>query len=159
VNPLRLQALAVGASLTHVLVDFQVGLFGAGAAMTALQAANILDYAAVYALWAWAIGAAGGNRGAVAALVIFAGIWSAFAQGIVGLAACPPPCGGTLGLQDAAHLLSLVFGGWAAFATARVSRESAATLSWWPSIFALAFIVAGFVLQAMTFATMPRLVG
>jgi hypothetical protein len=151
VNPLRLQALAVGASLLHVLVDYQVGLFGTGGTITALQAANIADYAAIYAMWSWALGAAGGSRGAVAALVVFAGIFGAFAQGIVGFAACPPPCGGATGLQDAAHLLSLVFGAWAAAGTVRALRESAGALGWWPSIFALALIVAGSALGAMTF--------
>jgi hypothetical protein len=152
VNPLRLQALALGASLTHVLVDFQVGLYGTGDGISALQAANILDYAAIYALWGWALGAGSGSRGAVAALVIFAGIWSAFAQGVVGLAACPPPCGGAIGLQDAAHLFSLALGAWAALATARALRESAGAISWWPSLFALALIAAGFALEAMTYS-------
>jgi len=126
VNPLRLQALALGASLAHVLVDFQVGLYGAGAA---------------------------GSRGAVAALVLLAGAWSAFAQGVVGFVACPPPCGGTTGMQDAAHFLSLVFGAWASVGTARAFGEGAGRVSWWPTVFAVALIVAGFVLEGMTFAT------
>jgi hypothetical protein len=152
VNPLRLQALALGASLVHVLVDFAVGLFGTGRAITALQAANILDYAAVYMLWAWALGAASGSRGAVAALVVFAAVWSAFAQGAVGFAACPPPCGGTTGLQDAAHFLSLVLGAWAGFATARAFGEGAGQVSPWPTVFAVTLIAGSFALQGMAFA-------
>jgi len=153
VNPLRLQALALGASLAHVLVDFQVGLYGTGATVNALQAANIVDYDAVYVLWAWALGAAAGSRGAVAALVVLAGAWSAFAQGVVGFVACPPPCGGATGMQDAAHFLSLVLGAWASIGTARAFGEGAGRVSWWPTVFAVALIVTGFVLEGMTFAT------
>jgi hypothetical protein len=158
VNPLRLQALALGVSLAHVLVDSQMALLERNPLIGDLfppsdigLAPNIAAHAAIYALWAWALGAAGGSRGPVAALVIFAGGWAATAQGLVGLASCPPPCGGSPGLRDAAHLLSLVFGSWAAYATARALRESAGAISWWPSIFALALTAAGFVLQSMTF--------
>ena len=79
-NPLRLQALAVGASLAHVLVDSQMALLERDNLIGDLfppsdigLAPIVLAHAAIYALWAWALGAAGGSRGAVAALVIFAG--------------------------------------------------------------------------------------
>lgn len=151
-NPLRVQALALGASLMHVLVDFQVGLFGRGDVIPVLQAANITSYTAIYALWGWALGAAGGSRGPVAALVVLAGVWGALGQGVAGFAACPPPCGGATGLQDAAHLLSAVFGTRAAWLTIRAFTESAGHVSWWPSVFAFALIAAAFALQGMTFA-------
>jgi hypothetical protein len=147
VNPLRLQSLALGASLAHVIVDFQIGLFGSGPAVSAIGAANIVNYAAIYALWGWALGAAAGSRGAVAALVVMAGVWAAFAQGLVGFAVCPPPCGGATGLQDAAHFLSLAFGSWAAVVTLRALREGSGSLGWWPTIFGLALIVASLALQ------------
>jgi hypothetical protein len=152
VNPLRLQSLALGASLAHVIIDFQIGLFGSGPAISAAGAANIVDYAAIYALWGWALGAAAGSRGAVAALVVMAGLWAAFAQGLVGFAVCPPPCGRATGLQDAAHFLSLAFGSWAAVVTLRALRESGGRLGWWPTIFALVLIGASLALQGAAFA-------
>ena len=98
------------------------------------------------------MGRQGWQSKAVAALVVLAGAWSAFAQGVVGFVACPPPCGGATGIQDAAHLLSLVFGVWASFGTARAFGEGAGRVSWWPTVFAIALIVTGFVLEGMTFA-------
>lgn len=155
-NPLRLQALAVAASLSHVILDFGIGLYGTGDALTALQAANMAGYAAVYGMWAWALGAAGGSRPAVVVLFVMALFWSAFAQGVVGFVACPPPCGSATGFQDATHLLSLVFGGWAAYLTWRAAREGGGPRFGWPVVYALALIVASFALQGLTFATYLR---
>jgi hypothetical protein len=152
VNPLRLQSLALAASLMHVIVDFQVGLYGTGTIVSGLQAANIVAYAAMYALWGWALGAAAGSRGAVASLVILAGGWAAMGQGLIGFVACPPPCGGATGIQDAAHFLSLVVGAWAAYATARVFGESPGPIGWWPSVIAVALIAGGFALEGLVFA-------
>ncbi len=151
-NPLRLQAIALAASLSHVLVDFAIGLYGSGSSMSALQAANIAAYAAVYGLWGWALGAATSLRSAVAVLVVMAGLWSAFAQGVVGFAACPPPCGGATGFQDGTHLISLVFGAWAAWATWGALREGAGPIARWPVAYAVALIALSLGLQGMTFA-------
>jgi hypothetical protein len=102
-------------------------------------------------LWAWALGAAGGSRGAGGALVVLAAVWSALAQGAVGLVACPPPCGGATRLQDAAQFLSFVLGAWVASATARSFGEGAGRISPWPTVFALALIAGSFVLQGTAF--------
>jgi hypothetical protein len=100
-------------------------------------------------LWAWALGAAGGSRGAGGALVVLAAVWSAL--GAVGFAACPPPCGGATRLQDAAQFLSFVLGAWVASATARSFGEGAGRISPWPTVFALALIAGSFVLQGTAF--------
>ncbi|MGH2500248.1 MAG: hypothetical protein ACRDF0_09195, partial [Candidatus Limnocylindria bacterium] len=122
-NALRLSSLALAFSLSHVIIDFAIGLYGSGATLTMLQAANIAAYAAVYGYWGWAFGAAREARWAVVVIALLAGVWAAFGQGVVGFAACPPPCRAATGFQDAAHLGSLVFGTWAASATVRALRR------------------------------------
>ena len=56
---LWLSALALGVSLTHVLIDWHIGLFGAPSMhRSALQAGLVLLFGLVAAWWALALGLA-----------------------------------------------------------------------------------------------------
>lgn len=142
------QSAAVTASLAHVLLDFAIGLYGTSL-VSALQVANIVVYALVYGAWSWTLASTG--AAALTAQFVLALLWTLFAQGIAGFAACPPPCGGALGFQDLTHLASVLAGAWAAYATLGPSRRAGLR---WDAAGAVAVLVAiGFALQGTTFLT------
>ncbi len=106
-----LNAGALGASLTHVLIDMYLGLFGAGRTMTPHAAGIVIGMAALYAWWALALAfAASGDRGALLAVAILAAYWAMLANGAIGLVLCRPPCSVAWPYQDLAHIASLALG-------------------------------------------------
>ena len=110
-------------SLAHVLIDYAVGVFGQGPSMSATQAALVLSLGALYAAWGRvAAAAAAGARWAWYAIALLAGVWAGALNGVVGFAACPPPCAGATPWQDLAHGGSLFFGAVAAWDAVRVAR-------------------------------------
>ena len=126
---LLLQGAAIAASLFHVLIDVWIDLFGAsgsvagGPTLTAAQALTLLAFAVLYGWWNSPIAAAtAGVRGAMLALAVLAFVWVFLGNGVAGFIACFPPCAGAAPWQDAAHLASVVFGGWAAWVAWRAWR-------------------------------------
>jgi hypothetical protein len=160
---LLLQAAAIAASLFHVLIDVIIGLFGlaepsrpatflGAQSITMAQALTLLSFALVYGWWASAAAAAtAGVRGATLALAVLAFIWVFLGNGIAGLLACFPPCGNAFPWQDAAHLASAVFGGWAALAAWRAYRAMRGPTQAAPAVTAVVLILFSYAMQALSF--------
>ena len=125
-----LQGAALASSLVHVLIDARIGLFGAGASMTFMQFLAFLVTAALYGWWLAPL-AVGiwGTRAAILSLALISGIWTALANGVVGIAACPIPCAGAAPYQDVAHVASAVIGSAAAWYAWRVYRRTAGPIT------------------------------
>jgi len=157
---LLLQAAAIAASLFHVLIDVWIGLFGAsggvvvagGPTLTAAQALTLLAFAVLYGWWNSPIAAAtAGVRGAMLALAVLAFVWVFLGNGVAGFIACFPPCAGAAPWQDAAHLASVVFGGWAAWAAWSAYRAMRGPTQVAPAATAAVLMLASYVTQAMSF--------
>ena len=112
-------AAALAASLAHVFIDHHIGLFGeSSSAMSPLQAAIIFILCLVYGCWSISLGlATSGYRAGLLGTFTLTVVWAFLANGLVGLAACPPPCQSAFPYQDIAHVSSLVFGTLAAYTT------------------------------------------
>lgn len=112
-------AAALAASLAHVLIDYHIGLFGESSpTMSPLQAVIILILCLVYGCWSISLGlATSGYRAGLLGSFAFTVVWAFLASGLVGLAACLPPCQNAFPYQDIAHVSSLVFGVLAAYTT------------------------------------------
>lgn len=152
---LLLQGAAVVASLTHLLIDSWLGLFGSGDPISPGEALTLISVALVYGWWLSPIAAAtNGVRGAMLALVILAGFWAGFANGLVGLAACFIPCAGAAPFQDIPHVASLVFGVWAAWVAWRAYRAMPGDTQLAPPVTAVVLVIASFAFQAASAA--PR---
>lgn len=111
-----LAAAAAGLVLAHVLIDQHIGLWGATSdEMSPLQAANVAGHGLLFAWWmlviAWAREPA--RPGATMALTVMVGVEAFLLNGLVALAACPPPCAGAFPYQDIVHVATVVVGGWA----------------------------------------------
>jgi hypothetical protein len=149
-------ALALAFSLSHVLIDFQVGLFGPSSEqMQAGQALLILLVSLLYAWWgvsfAWA-GLPGARAAGLAGLLVPAFLWSFVANGLVGVAACPPPCSGAWPYQDIAHFGNVIFGGLASAATWRAVRLNSGPARWPAALTGVGLTVAILALQGVLFA-------
>lgn len=152
-----LNATALLASLAHVLIDYTMGLYGKiSVVMSPLQATTILLICLVYAYWMLMVGwASGGEKSALLSLLMLTLIWSLLANGIAGMAACPPLCSGAFPYQDIAHLASLIFGGLAAYTTWRKLRRTEGASGWWLPAYTSILLVATFVFQ--TLLTTPNI--
>lgn len=155
---LLLQAAAIAASLFHVLIDVTIDLYGpaAGSAgsltLTAAQALTLLSFALIYGWWPSACAAAtAGIRGAMLALAMLAFVWAFLVNGVVGLVACFPPCGNAFPWQDASHLASAVFGGWAALAAWRAFYGKIGPVQAAPAVTAVVLMLFSFAMQAVAF--------
>lgn len=149
-------ALALGFSLAHALIDFQVGLFGPSSEnMTAGQALLVTLVGLLYAWWgvsfAWA-GSPGARAVGLAGLLVLAFVWSFLANGVVGVAACPPPCSAAWPYQDIAHFGNIIFGGLASAATWRAVRFNSGPARWPVALTGVGLTVAILTLQGVLFA-------
>ncbi|HET8626060.1 MAG TPA: hypothetical protein VFL91_01495 [Thermomicrobiales bacterium] len=114
---LRLNALALAFSLTHVIADY--GLVGA--APQAALAGYLAIAGAVYGWWGWSLArAAGDGRSGLANLLALSGGWAV----LHGATFVFTPL--TNLPADVIHFGSLLFGVWAAYATWRVLRAGRA---------------------------------
>src|ERR687885_763435 len=122
---LQLNVLALAFSLAHVIADWHIGLFGASSeAMSAPQAALLWLISGLYAWWGLSLAAAArGPRAGLLGLVALSAGWAALGNGLP-IVFCLPPCPGAFPHQDIAHVGSLLFGGWAAYASWRAARSS-----------------------------------
>jgi hypothetical protein len=113
---LRLNALALAFSLSHVIVD--ITLFGSGAELSQWASTGIVAVAcAVYAWWGWSMAQAAANRrSALPSLLALSGFWAV----LHGLTFVWTPITNIFG--DVIHFGSLFFGLWAAYATWRALR-------------------------------------
>lgn len=146
-----LAAASAGLVLAHVLIDQHIGLFGpTSEAMSLLQAANVAGHGLLFAWWmllvAWARAPA--RPGATMALTAMVAVEALGLNGLVALAACPPPCAGAFPYQDIVHVATVVVGGWASLAGYRAWKTShrgeGQRLTW----LTIAVIVASMVLSA-----------
>src|SRR3954453_4093804 len=119
---LRLNALALAFSLSHVIVD--ITLFASSSELGEPASDAIVAVAcAVYGWWGWSMArAAAGSRAALPSLIALSGFWA-----VLNGATFPfSPL--TYILADIIHFGSLIFGLWAAYATWRVLRGSRTAL-------------------------------
>jgi hypothetical protein len=125
-------ALALGVSLVHVLIDYSVGLYGRSSSfMSALQATNIVMIALIYACWLAAMAWAGrGQKTAGVCLLVLTIGWTFLGNGLVVIAACPPPCRDAFPYQDIAHLSNVIFGALATYTIWRTMRAWTGRISW-----------------------------
>jgi hypothetical protein len=146
-----LQAVALAASLFHILLDYAIGLYGKSSViMTPLQAATVLLVCLVYAYWMLVMGLAGrASKAAPISLLLLALIWSFLVNGVIGLGVCPPPCHNAFPYQDIAHLGNVIFGGFAAYAAWRQVRASSPPVNWWLPGYTLALLLAAFAMQSV----------
>lgn len=149
---LWLSALALGVSLTHVLIDWRIGQFGAPSMhMSALQAGLVLLFGLVAAWWALALALASqGKKSALVSLLVLDIGFALLANGVAVLAACPPPCAGAFPYQDISHIANLLVGAWAAYATWRAVRASAEPIRWLAPTATIALLVIVFAVQAVS---------
>lgn len=147
---LPLNALALGFSLAHVLVDWHIGLFGASTPdLSGTQAALVGLVCALYAWWAVALAAAQGTRSGLLALAVLSGGWSVLGNGLP-LFLCLPPCDDAFPYQDLAHAGNLLFGAWAAYESWRAAwpvERPRDRREWSLSSVALGLIVVLFAVQ------------
>lgn len=146
-----LSAAAAGLVLAHVMIDQHIGLWGATSEqMSPLQAANVAGHGLLFAWWmlviAWAREPA--RPGATMALTVVVGVEAFLLNGLVALAACPPPCAGAFPYQDLVHVATVVVGGWAgleAYRSWRASHRGESRRLTWLTV---AVIVASMALSA-----------
>jgi hypothetical protein len=158
---LLLQGAAIAASLFHVLIDVFIELYGGagggatlgGRTITISQALTLVAFALLYGWWNSPIAAAtAGVKGAMLALAVLAFVWVFLGNGVAGFIACFPPCSAAFPWQDAAHLASLVFGGWAAWAAWIAYRAMPGATQAAPAVTAVVLIVFSYALQATSFS-------
>ena len=108
---LRWTIVALMAALTHVLIDYHIGLFGEHSSRMALiQALAALSVALLFGTWAAAIGAAGaGGADALRVVFWFTVVEAALLNGALGFVGAPPPAD-AFPYQDVSHGASLTAG-------------------------------------------------
>lgn len=150
---LLLQGAAIAASLYHLLIDVWIDLFGTGDPIAIGEALTLLSFALLYGWWNSPIAAAtAGVKGAMLALAILAFVWVFLGNGVAGLLACFPPCGGAYPWQDAAHLASVVLGGWAALSAWRAYRAMPGPTHAAPAVTAVVLMLFSYITQATSFS-------
>ena len=102
-------------SLSHLFIDFQIGLFGqSSSSISVLQAVLVATIGVTFGWWALAISEArSGSGDGLATAFVFACGWAFGVNGLMALFAAPPPSAG-FPYQDITHIGSLIFGGLAA---------------------------------------------
>jgi hypothetical protein len=127
-----LSALALGASLVHVLIDYSVGQYGhSSSEMSALEATNIAIFGLVYATWAAALAWASGRQKTAGVCVLVLTIaWTLLSNGMGALAACAPPCDDASRYQDIAHVSNVIIGAAASYALMRAVRVWPGRVRW-----------------------------
>lgn len=117
--------LAIGFSLSHLILDWHLDLFGplTTTSLSGVQAVVLVVSAAVYAAWAGALALAGqGSRhGLIATLGLCA--LGGLGNGLA-IVFCLPPCSAAAPFGDVSHIGSLVFGAWAMVESWRALKQS-----------------------------------
>lgn len=148
-------ALALAFSLVHVLLDYQVGLFGRTSNdVSWAQAALALLLGLLYAWWGVAFALSGGSTWQALGLVNLLWLsllWAFLGNGLAGVFACLPPCSGAFPYQDIAHFGNIIFGGWASYATWSALRTSRVGVRWQAALVPLALVMTLFFLQSYLF--------
>ena len=141
---------ALVASLFHVLVDFNIVIYGeASSRMSSLQAANLFFTSLVYGLWIYvAAVAATGDKAALVSAFVIAVLWAFLWNGVVGLAVSPPPSS-AFPYQDIAHASSIVFGAGAGASIWMVTRSIDADVSGAMPFAAGVVLLLAFVVQSV----------
>lgn len=152
---LWLVGLALAFSLVHVLLDYQMGLFGRTSEdVSWAQAALALLLGLLYAWWGVSFGMAMGSTWqgvGLAGLLWLSLLWAFLANGLAGVFACLPPCSGAFPYQDIAHFGNIIFGGWASYATWPALRASRTGMRWQAALVPVVLVVALFFLQSYLF--------
>ncbi len=146
-----LSGVALAFSLVHVLIDYQIGLYGQTSPDASwVQAGLALVIGLLYAWWGVSFGMAGGSAWQAAGITGLLGLsllWSFLANGLVGVIVCLPPCRGAFPYQDIAHFGNIIFGAWASYATWSTLRASRVGVRWWAVLVPVLLVVAMFALQ------------
>ncbi len=152
-----LNAAALAASLSHVLLDYAIGLYGKlSEIISPLQAMTILLICLLYAYWMLVMGWTNGARkSALISLLLLTVMWSFLANGVAGMVACPPLCRSAFPYMDIAHISSLIFGGLAAYTTWRRIKTTSGPIDWWLPGYTIILLLATFVFQSVV--TLPNL--
>lgn len=152
---LWLGGLALAFSLVHVLLDYQIGLFGQTSNdVSWVQAALALLLGLLYAWWGVSFAMSGGSTwqaAGLASLLWLSLLWAFLANGVAGVFACLPPCPGAFPYQDIAHFGNIIFGGWASYATWTALRASRTSMRWRAALVPLVLVVTLFFLQGYLF--------
>lgn len=145
-----LSALALGASLLHVLIDYSVGQYGRSSSeMSALEATNIALFGLVYTTWAAALAWASGHQKTGGACVLVLTIaWTLLSNGLGALAACPPPCDDASPYQDIAHVSNVVVGAAASYTLIRALRAWPGRVRWLFPLAVIALLIAAWAVEA-----------
>jgi hypothetical protein len=111
---LPVHTLAIGFSLSHLILDWHLDLFGPliPTSLSVVQAFVLVMGAVVYASWAAALAFAsqGSQRGLMTTLVLCA--VGGLGNGL-SIVACLAPCSGASPFGDISHIGSLIFATWA----------------------------------------------
>ena len=142
-------AAALLASLTHVLIDSHIGLYGeTSSQMSLLQAANVLLTSLFYGWAIFAVGLASmGNKSALVSTLVIVVVWVLLANGAA-IALAPPPSS-AFPYQDIAHVSCIVFGVGASAAIWRARRSIAGEVSWSMPITTGITLLLAFVVQSV----------
>jgi hypothetical protein len=145
-----LSALALGASLLHVLIDYSVGQYGhSSSEMSALEATNIALFGLVYATWATALAwASGGQKTAGVCVLVLTIAWTLLSNGLGALAACAPPCDDASPYQDIAHASNVVVGAAASYTLIRAVRAWPGRVRWLFPLAVIALLIAAWAVEA-----------
>ena len=146
---LLLNVAALAASLAHVFIDYQIGLFGASSPiMSPLQAANILCTCLVIAWWTLSLALASTTtQGSLFSAFTLSIGWALVANGAAAIAAVPPPSA-AFPYQDIAHFSSLILGGLAGYTTWNKIRTSRLSFNWRCAAVAIVLMLIAFGMQA-----------
>jgi hypothetical protein len=124
-------AIAIVASLAHVLIDFHIGLFGATSKLMSVpEAASVFATALAYGGWGYALATANAqDKSRLASLFAYVVFWSFLANGVIAVLIVPPPSA-AFPYQDIAHVSNVIFGGLGAYATWKALEASPGNLMW-----------------------------
>ena len=149
---LWLSALALGVSLTHVLIDWHIGLFGGPSMhMSTLQAGLVLLFGLVAAWWALALGLASqGQKSALVSVLVLDVGYALLANGLAVIVACPPPCEGAFPYQDISHIANMIVGPCAGYVTWKAMQASAEPVRPLLPVVTVALLVAVFAISSVS---------
>jgi hypothetical protein len=144
-------ALALGASLGHVLIDYSIGLNGRSSSfMSPLQATTIVMIALIYACWLVAMAWAGnGEKTAGVCLLVLTIGWTFLGNGVSVLVACPPPCRDAFPYQDIAHVSNVLFGALATFTIWRTMKAWTGRIAWSFPLGLIGVLVVAWIVSAV----------
>ena len=143
-------AVALLASLAHVLIDSHIGLYSqTSSQMSLLQAANVLLTSLFCGWWLYTVGLAStGNKPALVSALIIVVVWVVLANGVAAVAVAPPPSS-AFPYQDIAHFSCIVLGVGASAALWRARRWMGGEVSWSMPVATGILLLLVFVVQSI----------